>query len=76
MSKRTPWFDGKKYKPVRVGVYELMSLGQLGYQYWNGEAWGLWSISPTEARKDGLFYGACTRSHQHDDWRGLIAEAP
>ena len=75
MSNLTPWFDGKKFKPARKGVYMLMSVegGRAGYQFWNGVAWGAWCETPFRAyiQKNSLAWGF----YQNDNWRGLAKPA-
>ena len=38
---KTDWFDGDKFKPFNVGVYEVMHLNGLVtyHQYWDGFYW-------------------------------------
>lgn len=71
MSEFTPWFDGKKHKPARKGVYQQKSLGgyYIGYQYWDGKKWGAFSSNPYLAYK--LRMNKVNDLHQNDDWRGL-----
>lgn len=69
MSEFTPWFDGKKHKPVRKGVYQQRNAyGQIGYQKWDGRFWYGWRNTPSGAKNAiQTAYHAC----QNDDWRGL-----
>ncbi len=65
----TPWFDGR-IKPVRKGVYQQMSGGQLGYQKWDGNKWGPWFSTPAQAAYTSP--GDYARiQNQNDNWRGL-----
>lgn len=69
--KLTPWFDGTKYKPARVGVYMLKCGGigtTVGYQRWDGKAWGIWSLSPSIAAASAHY---ADERYQNDKWRGL-----
>jgi hypothetical protein len=68
--KLTPWFPGN-VKPVRPGVYQQMCgfNRDVGYQYWDGKVWGLWSRTIEGARHDGW-----PASPQNDPWRGLAEE--
>jgi len=65
--KLTPWFDGT-VKPVRKGIYQQMDgHGKLlGYQYWNGKIWGLWSETP-----EGAMWSFGVSCSQDDPWRGV-----
>lgn len=66
----TPWFDGRKHKPVRPGVYMLKCGGgyDIGYQHWNGKYWSTWctTIAGAARQEDRAAY-----TYQNDDWRGL-----
>ena len=66
----TPWFDGKKHKPARRGVYMLMSGNSLGYQKWDGQGWLPWSsdVLHAAAYKDGEYV---SQQYRDDNWRGL-----
>ena len=68
-SKLTPWFDGFAVKPLRNGVYMLLSDSDTGYQYWDGTQWGSWARTPEMAvrnrNRPANFY------YQNDNWRGL-----
>ncbi len=65
----TPWFDGT-IKPVRKGVYMLMSGASVGYQKWDGIAWSWWCLTADQAArcKKGDY---ASYSYQCDKWRGL-----
>lgn len=67
--KVTPWFDGE-IKPVRKGVYQLFNGTQtmIGYQYWDGEYWYEWDVSPEIAAKIKWPAASC---FQNDKWRGI-----
>lgn len=69
----TPWFDGKKYKPARQGVYMLMDgSGKIvGYQRWDGRQWYSWSPYAEDAAKKN---SEAASYYQNDDWRGLRRE--
>lgn len=69
--KLTPWFDGRKYKPVRPGVYQQKNYyGTLGYQYWDGSRWGFWCATAAQAYDQrGKFVPAI---YHNDNWRGLM----
>lgn len=66
----TPWFDGATAKPKRHGVYMLMSGALVGYQRWDGTAWGPWDSDADIAAqtRPGDYASA---SYQNDNWRGL-----
>ena len=70
----TPWFDGKLHKPVHHGVYRQMQNLTLGYQKWDGVAWGPWKENAEEAAecKPGDY---AMWFYQNDDWQGIL-EAP
>lgn len=39
--KKSKWFDGSKFVPAHVGVYEVVNYGSpKRFQYWNGLFWG------------------------------------
>jgi hypothetical protein len=64
----TPWFDGEKFKPVRVGVYETKSVSRSPiFRFWNGEFWGLKLLSKREAHR----FQNLKSCVQDADWRGL-----
>ena len=67
----TPWFDGEKFKPVRKGIYQLMSGENIGYQHWNGMKWGPWAESAISTTKNpaGLY---AHWTAQNDNWRGVL----
>ena len=69
----TPWFDGKLYKPVHPGVYRQMSDLSIGYQKWDGVAWGPWKENVEEAArcKHGEY---AMGFYQNDDWQGVLKE--
>jgi hypothetical protein len=72
---KTPWFSGD-VKPVRVGPYELECGGSgksLGYQRWDGVAWGPWAWTPEQAMNYKPGHYADLR-YQNDRWRGLSKE--
>lgn len=66
----TPWFNGMKHKPARPGVYMLLSggMGLIGYQFWDGQKWGVWCSTAHGAAISG---GGHAHSYHQDDWRGL-----
>jgi hypothetical protein len=70
LPKRTLWYPGDM-KPHRKGVYEMIDGKDKGYQYWNGEFWGLWSTSPDRAVDNRR--GVST--WQNLPWRGLEEKA-
>jgi len=67
--KLTKWFDGRKFVPAHVGVYEckLRESGAIAFQFWDGKFWGFRSIS-IEAAKMSRAYKS---QYQNLDWRGL-----
>jgi hypothetical protein len=68
--KLTPWYPGH-IKPVHIGVYQQKDgFGKVvGYQYWNGQRWGLWGSTIESA----LFQYEVSAGDrwQNDSWRGL-----
>lgn len=71
--KLTPWFDGK-VKPVRAGVYQQMSggeLSKLGYQKWDGRDWFAWCYSVEDAANADW---KVDRWYQNDQWRGILKD--
>jgi hypothetical protein len=64
--KKTPWFNAKKYKPVRNGWYEgVCKYGEFipgARFYWNGKTWSM---------KAGSKRQVCTFGVSCDSWRGL-----
>lgn len=75
-TKLTPWFDGRRFKPVRVGVYPVRppkgSWWPSRYRHWNGKRWGPRETTPALALAISP-WGACAND-QKDDWRGLLKE--
>ena len=73
--KLTEWFDGSKFVPCNVGVYETAAsinpICSIYFQYWNGEFWGVVRNSINSAIKDKNKKSFCQKS----PWRGL-AEKP
>lgn len=71
-NKLTPWFDGSTYKPARPGVYMLMSGDgkTVGYQRWDGVAWGPWHMAAESAARTKAGDYA-NPEYQRDAWRGL-----
>lgn len=65
----TDWFDGKKFVPHHVGVYEKRFREGSGsvYQHWNGKFWGQYSTNVARA----LGYKDNLSDYQNLDWRGL-----
>lgn len=66
----TDWIDGEKFNPFHIGVYETgysKKILSKGFQYWDGEIWGMASESVANAIKRWHFKGADQSPH----WRGL-----
>jgi len=65
----TEWFDGSKFIPLHVGVYEVKAPdGKETYQNWNGEFWGFLGCSV----KDAVVGGSPFRSqYQNLPFRGI-----
>lgn len=71
MTTITQWFTPND-PPVNIGVYQTCEEGEQffhmhGYQFWDGEAWGLFNTSPFTAMKEKNNYS----SFQNNYWRGL-----
>jgi len=66
--KLTKWFDGRKFVPAHVGVYEC---GGGYFRYWNGESWSFRQKTANEAEK----WRGIRSIWEKIDWRGL-AENP
>ena len=69
--KLTKWFDGSKFVPAHVGVYERVTLGKRKYySYWNGLYWGFCFDEITHAMffKDSKSVAQCIK------WRGLAVK--
>ena len=74
-SDLTPWFDGKRHKPARPGVY-MLRCGRgtfVGFQKWHGTAWSPWADSAETAARYTP-NNVASPPHQHDNWRGLREE--
>lgn len=71
----TTWYP-KDTVPGEVGVYQTCSHDDEmywwthGYQYWNGEFWGLYNCTPDQALAEGYHRSTC----QDNYWRGLQDE--
>jgi hypothetical protein len=73
--KLTPWFDGKTQKPARRGVYMLMSGPKIGFQKWDGIAWGSWYETVDAAARTPK-HDYANAVYQSDNWRGLAQKTP
>lgn len=66
--KTTKWFNGSKFVPAHVGVYEVYSksLGTC-YQYWSGRFWSWYcdSVQSAYLHRNGKSY------NQNLSWRGM-----
>lgn len=62
--KLTGWFDGRKFVPAHVGVYEC---GDGFFRYWNGEFWGAYGRTEDIA----AYFAPVESQYQNLDWRGL-----
>jgi hypothetical protein len=69
--KLTPWYPGH-IKPVRKRVYmQYDGLGEeIGYQYWNGNRWGVWETTVDAAYNHRNIIAA--EMFQNDKWRGVL----
>lgn len=66
--KKSKWFDGAKFVPAHVGVYETYYVSFVTtYQYWNGKFWGMCNSTPDRAAhyNDHEIFG------QNRKWRGI-----
>ena len=72
----TPWFP-RGTKPARKGVYMQHSgtLGQLGYQYWDGAVWFAWALTPPEANRMYCLDMRADQRFQDDQWRGITRKS-
>lgn len=64
---------GPDESPPSVGVWLTRTAGHVtgeGFQYWTGDNWGMFSVSPDEAFADRDAYSA----FQDNEWRGLAAD--
>jgi len=74
--KKTPWFNAKKYNPVRNGWYEVRcKFGVFGgyYEpeerlYWDKAGWYFYKSDPGLRR-------VCSFGHKCNSWRGLVKES-
>lgn len=65
----TEWFDGSKFIPCHVGVYEVNTGdGVESYQYWNGEFWGFLGSTPRYAFVGGRHHESY---YQNLPFRGI-----
>lgn len=68
--KLTPWFP-PNIKPHHAGPYQTLRDGwSSAWQNWNGEFWGLRSLSAESA----VVQADRESSFQHLPWRGLAAD--
>jgi len=65
----TEWFDGSKFVPGHVGVYEVDDVSE-PYKSWNGIFWGISAYSVHEA----IVFSAFKSMYQNPNWRGLRSE--
>lgn len=67
--KKSKWFDGAKFVPAHVGVYEVdhMSCFVEVYQYWNDKFWGAYAPTPDRA----VLYAGYKSDYQNLKWRGI-----
>jgi hypothetical protein len=72
LDKKTRWFDGIKFVPGCVGLYQRLpsDRGTIFWSYWNGRYWGLWSYTAQGA----INYRRIKSSEQSLDWRGLAKD--
>lgn len=63
--KKSKWFDGAKFVPAHVGVYEAAN----GYfRFWNGIRWGGHGATVDRAL---LFVDIPNNFDQSPKWRGI-----
>lgn len=67
--KTTDWFDGAKFVPYYVGVYETIHqfCSETTYQYWNGKFWGF--FGPKEELEEK--YQHQRSAAESPQWRGI-----
>ena len=63
--KKSKWFDGAKFVPAHVGVYEA-ACGY--YRFWNGVKWGGHGATVDRAL---LFVDIPNNFDQSPKWRGI-----
>ena len=65
----TEWFDGKKFVPHHVGVYEkrFHEGGASVWQYWDGSFWCKYCTDAVRAVK----FRGDRSDYQNLDWRGM-----
>ena len=69
--KLTEWFDGSKFVPAHVGVYQRMILkNYAAYSKWDGENWLIHDFNIYVADQEKL-----KSNNKNLNWRGL-AEQP
>ena len=70
MSKYTKWFDGAKFQPGQVGLFEVKHpILNVAYQYWDGDYWYVFGF---DRRIAGAYYFHRTVSNtQTPKFRGL-----
>jgi len=62
--KTTDWFDGAKFVPAHVGLYEVVQEGL--WQWWDGKFW--YAISAVKSRASRSDFISCFQSNK---WRGI-----
>jgi len=69
MNELTKWFDGSKFVPEHVGVYETSVEGRFKcFQKWNGFFWCTYDFSVDKADSDK---NKNESYYQNNNWRGL-----
>lgn len=67
---KTGWYNGKIFKPFRVGVYQTKNGKHFGYQYWDGVSWGSFNETPDIAYR--FRWQKVSDQYANDDWQGLV----
>ncbi|MES2048825.1 MAG: hypothetical protein V4447_10520 [Pseudomonadota bacterium] len=72
MSKVTEWFDGKKFTPAHIGIYEVEIIYNQGkwYKFWNGKFFGFYMSTPEMA----FYVKHKISQNQNSNWRGLTED--
>ncbi len=66
--KTTDWFDGAKFVPYHVGIYEVINGTKFtSYQYWNGSNWGARASTTLQCYGDRNWRS----DFQSPQWRGI-----
>ena len=66
--KKSKWFEGAKFVPAHVGVYEVNNGTSISsYQYWDGYCWGARLFSTFKSYENRNWRS----DFQSPKWRGI-----